>query len=53
MRKCDFCTKMKPDGQCWWTTQLAAEDDCKKAINKMTEALKSLSQSHIKRKKLF
>lgn len=44
MTKCDFCTQSMPNGKCFWYTQAAREDDCKKAIEKMIEAFKN-SQS--------
>ena len=40
MTKCDFCTKSSPSGKCFWSLQVARENDCKKAIKRMTEALK-------------
>lgn len=40
MTKCDFCTKSLPNGGCWWTS-IAREEDCQKAIEQMTEALKN------------
>ena len=40
MKKCDFCTKSSPDGKCFWSSFVAREDDCKKAIKNMVEALK-------------
>lgn len=39
MNKCSFCTKSSPRGKCFWSSQVAREDDCKKAIKKMSEAL--------------
>ena len=46
MTKCDFCIKSTPDGRCFWTIQVLREDDCKKAIEKMCDALKTVN--HIK-----
>ena len=40
MTKCDFCTKSTPDRKCYWSVQSARENDCKKAIATMVEALK-------------
>lgn len=40
MTKCDFCTKSSPSRKCFWSSQVARENDCKKAIKRMTEALK-------------
>lgn len=40
MTKCDFCTKLLPNGKCFWTT-VAREVDCKKAIERMVEVLKN------------
>ena len=39
MTKCDFCTMSSPRGKCFWASRVAREDDCKKAINRMTKAL--------------
>lgn len=39
MTKCDFCTKSDSKGKCFWDTMVGRESDCKKAINKMIEAL--------------
>lgn len=39
MTKCNFCPMSSPSGKCFWTSQVAREDDCEKAINKMTKAL--------------
>lgn len=39
MTKCDFCTKSDGNGKCFWSTS-ARESDCKKAIERMVEALK-------------
>lgn len=44
MNKCDFCTKSSPDGKCFWNSHVAREDDCKKAIKNMVEALKGASK---------
>lgn len=41
MTKCDFCTQSMPNGKCFWHSQVAREDDCKKAIEKMIEAFKN------------
>lgn len=41
MKKCDFCAKSSPDGECFWDgNQIAAENDCKDAIRNMVEAMK-------------
>lgn len=40
MTKCDFCTKSLPNGKCWWLSINNREDDCRKAIKLMVEALK-------------
>ena len=39
MTKCDFCEKSSPDGKCYWTMVVLREDDCRKAIDRMTKAL--------------
>ena len=39
MTKCDFCTMSDPKGKCFWSSRMAAEDDCKKAIERMIIAL--------------
>lgn len=39
MTKCDFCTQSSPSGKCFWSSQVVREDDCKKAIKIMSEAL--------------
>lgn len=49
MTKCDFCTKSTPDGKCFWAMQGSRESDCKKAIEKMTEALKNIGINNLKR----
>lgn len=41
MTKCDFCKMSSPNGKCFWLSQAAREDDCRKAIKLMVEALKS------------
>lgn len=43
MTKCDFCIQSNPKGECKWSTQASREDDCKKAIKIMTQALKGCS----------
>ena len=40
MTKCDFCKASLPNGKCYWTLQGSREDDCKKAIKLMVEALR-------------
>lgn len=39
MTKCDFCTMSSPSGKCFWASQVARENDCKKAIKRITEVL--------------
>lgn len=39
MTKCDFCTKSSPNGKCFWSSVIAREQDCKKAIKNMVIAL--------------
>lgn len=39
MTKCDFCTKSSPKGKCFWSSTMAREEDCKKAIKRMVEAI--------------
>ena len=39
MTKCDFCEKSSPKGDCYWSIQSLRESDCRKAIQRMTEAL--------------
>lgn len=40
MIKCNFCEKSLPKGECYWNIQSLRESDCRKAIQRMTEALK-------------
>lgn len=41
MKKCDFCIASMPDGTCYWENLRGSqENECKKAIKKMTKALK-------------
>lgn len=40
MTKCDFCTMSYPNGKCYWSSRVAAEDDCEKAIKRMIKAYK-------------
>ena len=40
MKKCDFCIYSLPNSKCHWTLQAYREPYCKKAIKKMTKALK-------------
>lgn len=47
MTKCDFCTMSDPKGKCFWTSRVAAEDDCREAIKRM---VKTLSGKNIKMK---
>ena len=49
MTKCDFCLKSSPNGKCFWSIQSLREDDCKKAIQAMTEALKNIGVNNLKR----
>lgn len=49
MTKCDFCEKCSPSGKCWWSSQIAAQDDCRKAIKRMTEALSGCIEKKKKR----
>lgn len=39
MTKCDFCTKSSPTGKCFWSSQIAAQNDCEKAIERMIKVL--------------
>lgn len=39
MTKCDFCTMSDPRGKCFWSNRVAAENNCRKAIERMVEAL--------------
>ena len=39
MTKCDFCTMSYSNGKCYWSSRVAAEDDCEKAIKRMVKAL--------------
>ena len=50
MTKCDFCKMSSPKGKCFWSSQFAREDDCRKAIKRMSETLKEEPQ---KKKKGF
>lgn len=50
MNKCDFCTMSSLRGKCFWNSQVAREDDCKKAIKRMSEALEKEPE---KKKKKF
>ena len=43
MTKCDFCDKSYPAGNCFWSFRTGSEDDCKKAIERMNEALQEKS----------
>lgn len=43
MTKCDFCKMSDSFGVCYWFSQPNREDDCKKAIKKMTKALSSMN----------
>lgn len=40
MKKCDFCTQQKPDGDCYYSLQVCRENYCKEAIKKMIKALR-------------
>lgn len=42
MTKCDFCTKSSPQGKCYWSIQSFRENDCRKAIELMTQALQGI-----------
>ena len=50
MKKCNFCTQSSPDGKCYWSSQAAREDDCRKAIKVMTEALKNIGENNLKKR---
>ena len=39
MTKCDFCAKSSPSGQCYWSSQVLREKDCKRAIEQMVKVL--------------
>lgn len=41
MIKCDFCTASSPEGRCNWETQTMREEDCRKAIKRMSKAISS------------
>ena len=41
MTKCDFCKRSGPDGNCFWSSQSARENDCEKAIKLMIKTLKN------------
>lgn len=49
MTKCDFCTKSLPNGNCWWSS-IGREDDCRRAIKLMVEALKGSNGENQKRR---
>lgn len=49
MKKCEFCTKSSPTGNCFWESQMAREKDCEKAIKRMSKAL----EMERSKKKLF
>lgn len=42
MTKCDFCTQSAPNGKCFWSSQSMRKNYCEEAIDKMTEAFKSV-----------
>lgn len=48
MMKCDFCTKSSLSGKCFYSSQTAREDDCKKAIERMTKAFKEIGKENKK-----
>ena len=39
MTKCNFCPKSYPKGNCFWSFRTSSEEDCEKAIKRMTEVL--------------
>ena len=43
MKKCDFCEKSLPNGECFWSLHAAREPYCKKAIEKMVEAFRNIT----------
>lgn len=46
MTKYDFCTKSDSKGNCFWSSRIAAEDDCKKAIKRMIEVIQKKSNNN-------
>ena len=42
MTKCDFCVYSSPHEKCFWTFSSDRREDCQKAIERMTEALKGI-----------
>ena len=46
MTKCDFCEMSSPKGKCRYDSQFVREDYCKKAIERMVEALKANSDKY-------
>lgn len=49
MTKCDFCTQSSPSGKCFWSSQPLREDDCEKAIERMTKALQNIGNNKNKK----
>ena len=45
MTKCDFCPMSYPNGKCYWTSRLLAEDDCNKAIKRMMKTFKDVGSN--------
>ena len=43
MKKCDFCEKSLPNGECSWSLHAVRGPYCEKAIEKMVEAFKSIT----------
>ena len=50
MTKCDFCIYSAPHEKCFWITQALREESCKRAIERMTEALKNIVTVKIEEK---
>ena len=51
MTKCDFCKMSSPILKCYWTSQALREEDCKKAIKKMTKVLSGRNGNKKNKKK--
>lgn len=47
MTKCDFCTKSNPKNGCIYGLQSIREKHCKKAIKRLTEALRKRKKGNI------
>lgn len=50
MKKCDFCTELEPNGECFWGVHSNRRKYCEKAIEKMISVLSKQKENKSSRR---